>query len=271
MLFRSLVLHTSGTTSRPKIVPLTHGNLLASANNIRSTLRLTEADRCLNIMPLFHIHGLIAGVLVAFATFGLEKMGITGIKGVWCHEQGGSLLFTVISIKQMHAGHAKRGLQRAQRWCDGIAVPEVIAGIDHQVNLGRRHQPVGMLVGSPRGQDEDAISGGGVEQDGKLFQFDRDQVGGILGQRAESPGQAYAGQEKYSRAATQHSRERQGQPGGQEPIVQSHVAGNHRRVVPHGISTRVIVTGKHPVEHAVEFAFDGPNDALDEIADLAFR
>ena len=39
---------------------------------------------------------------------GLEKMGITGVKGVWCHEQGGSLLFTVISIKQMHAGHAKR-------------------------------------------------------------------------------------------------------------------------------------------------------------------
>jgi acyl-CoA synthetase (AMP-forming)/AMP-acid ligase II len=59
----ALVLHTSGTTSRPKIVPLTHRNLLASANNIRSTLRLTEGDRCLNIMPLFHIHGLIAAIL----------------------------------------------------------------------------------------------------------------------------------------------------------------------------------------------------------------
>ena len=58
----ALLLHTSGTTSRPKIVPLTHRNLCASAANIRSTLALGPADRCLNIMPLFHIHGLIAAV-----------------------------------------------------------------------------------------------------------------------------------------------------------------------------------------------------------------
>lgn len=59
----ALVLHTSGTTSRPKIVPLTHSNLCTSANNIRQTLNLSESDRCLNIMPLFHIHGLIAALL----------------------------------------------------------------------------------------------------------------------------------------------------------------------------------------------------------------
>ena len=59
----SMVLHTSGTTSRPKIVPLSQRNLCASATNIRSTLAFTPADRGLNIMPLFHIHGLIAGVL----------------------------------------------------------------------------------------------------------------------------------------------------------------------------------------------------------------
>ena len=58
----ALVLHTSGTTSRPKIVPLAGRNIAASARNIRGTLRLTPADRCLNIMPLFHIHGLIAAV-----------------------------------------------------------------------------------------------------------------------------------------------------------------------------------------------------------------
>lgn len=60
----ALILHTSGTTSRPKIVPLTHGNLCASARNISQTLALTSADRCLNIMPLFHIHGLL-GVLLS--------------------------------------------------------------------------------------------------------------------------------------------------------------------------------------------------------------
>jgi acyl-CoA synthetase (AMP-forming)/AMP-acid ligase II len=56
------VLHTSGTTSRPKIVPLSGANIAASARNIRTTLALSPADRCLNIMPLFHIHGLIAAV-----------------------------------------------------------------------------------------------------------------------------------------------------------------------------------------------------------------
>jgi len=59
----ALVLHTSGTTARPKMVPLTHRNLCASAHNVASTLALTEDDRCLNVMPLFHIHGLVAVVL----------------------------------------------------------------------------------------------------------------------------------------------------------------------------------------------------------------
>ena len=63
----SMVLHTSGTTSRPKIVPLSQGNLAASATNIRNTLQFTAADCGLNIMPLFHIHGLIAGVLAPLA------------------------------------------------------------------------------------------------------------------------------------------------------------------------------------------------------------
>jgi len=59
----ALLLHTSGTTSRPKLVPLTQRNITASAQNIRNTLELTADDVCLNIMPLFHIHGLIGGVL----------------------------------------------------------------------------------------------------------------------------------------------------------------------------------------------------------------
>ena len=59
----AMVLHTSGTTSRPKIVPLSVANLCASARNIRTSLALSADDIGLNIMPLFHIHGLIAGVL----------------------------------------------------------------------------------------------------------------------------------------------------------------------------------------------------------------
>jgi oxalate---CoA ligase len=63
----SMVLHTSGTTSRPKIVPLSQANLCASAGHIARTLAFTAQDRGLNIMPLFHIHGLIAGVLAPLA------------------------------------------------------------------------------------------------------------------------------------------------------------------------------------------------------------
>ena len=61
----ALVLHTSGTTSRPKIVPLTGANLCASARNIADWISLRPGDRCLNIMPLFHIHGLMAGVMAS--------------------------------------------------------------------------------------------------------------------------------------------------------------------------------------------------------------
>lgn len=63
----ALVLHTSGTTSRPKIVPLTHANLCASAANVRTALALEPGDRCLNVMPLFHIHGLVAALLSSLA------------------------------------------------------------------------------------------------------------------------------------------------------------------------------------------------------------
>ena len=59
----ALILHTSGTTSRPKIVPLSHGNLCASARNVSHTLQLTPSDCGLHVMPMFHIHGLIAGLL----------------------------------------------------------------------------------------------------------------------------------------------------------------------------------------------------------------
>ncbi len=60
-----LVLHTSGTTARPKIVPLSQRNLATSVGNIMTALALTPSDRCLNVMPLFHIHGLMAALLAS--------------------------------------------------------------------------------------------------------------------------------------------------------------------------------------------------------------
>ncbi|HVZ33580.1 MAG TPA: acyl--CoA ligase [Polyangiaceae bacterium] len=66
----ALILHTSGTTSRPKIVPLSQRNVCASAFNVKTSLALGPNDIGLNIMPLFHIHGLIAGLLAPLSAGG---------------------------------------------------------------------------------------------------------------------------------------------------------------------------------------------------------
>ena len=63
----ALVLHTSGTTSRPKIVPLSHRNVTTSGRNIVAALALTSDDACLNLMPLFHIHGLVGVVMTSLS------------------------------------------------------------------------------------------------------------------------------------------------------------------------------------------------------------
>ena len=59
----ALFLHTSGTTSRPKGVPLRHLNLMRSVENIKNTYALTPDDTSLIVMPLFHVHGLIGACL----------------------------------------------------------------------------------------------------------------------------------------------------------------------------------------------------------------
>jgi acyl-CoA synthetase (AMP-forming)/AMP-acid ligase II len=82
----ALILHTSGTTGKPKAVstrdfiigsennflevPLTHGNLCRTTANIQSTYQLTSADRTLLVMPLFHVHGLLATFLTPLITGG---------------------------------------------------------------------------------------------------------------------------------------------------------------------------------------------------------
>ena len=65
-----LVLHTSGTTSRPKRVPLRNANLIASVANIVATYGLGAEDVSLCIMPLFHVHGLLASALATLASGG---------------------------------------------------------------------------------------------------------------------------------------------------------------------------------------------------------
>jgi len=59
----ALILHTSGSTGRPKRVPIKHGNMAASTHNIVAHYGLSSEDVSLCVMPLFHVHGLVASTL----------------------------------------------------------------------------------------------------------------------------------------------------------------------------------------------------------------
>jgi acyl-CoA synthetase (AMP-forming)/AMP-acid ligase II len=110
----ALVLHTSGTTARPKIVPLTHGNVTASAGNIRATLALTPEDACLNIMPLFHIHGLMAATLASLAA-GSAVICTPGFDALrlfrWLDEERPSWLTAVPTMHQAILARAERNAE----------------------------------------------------------------------------------------------------------------------------------------------------------------
>ena len=124
----ALVLHTSGTTSRPKIVPLSQRNVTASAYNIADTLALTPADVCLNIMPLFHIHGLIAAVLASLAA-GASVFCTPGFNAfnffAWLDEAKPTWYTAVPTMHQAHPAARRRATRTiiAAIRCASSALP----------------------------------------------------------------------------------------------------------------------------------------------------
>ncbi|MDF8357552.1 acyl--CoA ligase [Ensifer adhaerens] len=137
----ALLLHTSGTTSKPKIVPLTQLNLTTSARNIATTLALSPADRGLLIMPLFHIHGLMGALLSAIASGGSVFCG-TGFNALkvfgWLDEADPTWYSAVPTMHQAILGRAARNSEivatsrlRFIRSSSAPTPPTVIRELEH--------------------------------------------------------------------------------------------------------------------------------------------
>jgi acyl-CoA synthetase (AMP-forming)/AMP-acid ligase II len=136
----ALVLHTSGTTSRPKQVPLRHRNLAYSAGNIAATYKLQPDDVALCVMPLFHIHGLMASTMATFATGGTVVVPSGGFDAMrfWpAAEAGGATWYSAVpTIHQMlllrHRGERPTGARKLRfiRSSSSALSPEVMRRLE---------------------------------------------------------------------------------------------------------------------------------------------
>jgi acyl-CoA synthetase (AMP-forming)/AMP-acid ligase II len=136
----ALFLHTSGTTSRPKGVPLTHANLMASIRNIVATYALTPEDTSLIVMPLFHVHGLIGATLSTLLSGGtvIVPTSFSATK-FWpaVQEHGATWYSAVPTIHQIllsraDADNAPRSGLRFIRSCSSALAPAVFAQLEER-------------------------------------------------------------------------------------------------------------------------------------------
>ena len=136
----ALVLHTSGTTARPKIVPLSNGNIVASAGHIAASLDLSPADTCLNVMPLFHIHGLIAAVTASLSAgaavcctpgFNAFKFGelLAEVKPTW-YTAVPTMHQAILMRMRSHADQAKAAKLRFIRSSSASLPPQVMLELE---------------------------------------------------------------------------------------------------------------------------------------------
>jgi len=100
------------------MVPLSQANLAASAQNIASTLSLNANDRSLNVMPLFHIHGLMAAVLASLSR-GASVYCAPGFDALrfftWLEEARATWYSAVPTMHQVILARAKRNADVVQR------------------------------------------------------------------------------------------------------------------------------------------------------------
>ncbi len=136
----ALILHTSGTTSRPKRVPLSHENLLSSTRTVASTYRLDPKDVSFCVMPLFHIHGLVASTLATLYTGGTVVLaGAFNALSFWRHVRDYNVTWysAVPTIHQMLLSRSKSRPEGAEllrfiRSCSAPLVPATMNQIEER-------------------------------------------------------------------------------------------------------------------------------------------
>ena len=134
----ALVLHTSGSTGRPKRVPLRHANLAVSLDNIRHTYRLGPHDVALCLMPLFHVHGLMASTMATLLAGGTVVVpGRFNPLAFWrlVRENGVTWYSAVPSIHQLilarkAGGDGAAGTLRFVRSCSASLPPDLMARME---------------------------------------------------------------------------------------------------------------------------------------------
>jgi amino acid adenylation domain-containing protein len=136
----AFILLTSGTAARPKMVPLTHRNVCLSAQNAGRVLSLAPQDRLLNVLPLFHAHGLISGLLTALAagssvicTNGFDAPSFFG----WMRDLQPTWYTAVPTIHRALLTHAEANPERARssslrviRSASASLAPAILSGLE---------------------------------------------------------------------------------------------------------------------------------------------
>ncbi|WP_311966800.1 AMP-binding protein [Bradyrhizobium australiense] len=136
----AFILLTSGSTSRPKTVPLTHASICLSAHNVCANLALGSRDRLLSVLPLFHGHGLISGLVAALAagssvvcTPGFDVTAffdwLMEFRPTW-YTAVPAIHRAVLSAGDLHKQAAQRSSLRLIRSASTSLAPDVLSGLE---------------------------------------------------------------------------------------------------------------------------------------------
>jgi acyl-CoA synthetase (AMP-forming)/AMP-acid ligase II/acyl carrier protein/NRPS condensation-like uncharacterized protein len=136
----ALILLTSGTTSRPKTIPLTHASVCLSAYNVGAAIALEPQDRLLSVLPFFHGHGLISGVITALAagsgvicTRGFDAAAffgwLTEFRPTW-YTAVPAIHRAVLSEAERHKASARQSSLRLIRSASSTLPAKLLCGLE---------------------------------------------------------------------------------------------------------------------------------------------